>query len=197
MVHAIRACARSRMRCRSKYPKTAVCGILSPFAMVQDHVCTSITARARLVDVTSALNRPAKTSPRAVDFELRKSSATYFKGIQQGEGVVDSGQLSVFASGYWGHPAYALPPEVNLLRSHIISKRCSSRRISFAFTPSSGQESASAVVPRGRYVDGYGSNEPAAVINPETITLMRTLVAKAQKFVDDYYIPECSPSHGL
>ena len=29
--------------------------------------------------------------------------------------MVDSGQLSLFASGYWGHPAYHLPPEVNLL----------------------------------------------------------------------------------
>ena len=29
--------------------------------------------------------------------------------------LVDSGQLSLFASGYWGHPAYHLPPEANLL----------------------------------------------------------------------------------
>ena len=29
--------------------------------------------------------------------------------------MVDSGQLSLFASGYWGHPAYTLPPEVDLL----------------------------------------------------------------------------------
>ena len=28
---------------------------------------------------------------------------------------VDSGQLGVFASGYWGHPAMKLPPDVNLL----------------------------------------------------------------------------------
>jgi hydrogenase large subunit len=28
---------------------------------------------------------------------------------------VDSGELGVFASGYWGHPAMKLPPDVNLL----------------------------------------------------------------------------------
>ncbi len=28
---------------------------------------------------------------------------------------VDSGNLGVFASGYWGHPAMKLPPDVNLL----------------------------------------------------------------------------------
>ena len=28
---------------------------------------------------------------------------------------VGSGQLGIFANGYWGHPAYKLPPEVNLI----------------------------------------------------------------------------------
>ena len=60
---------------------------------------------------------PAKTSQIAQSIsDYEKSSTTYFKGIQQRvKGVVDSGQLSLFASGYWGHPAYQLPPEVNLL----------------------------------------------------------------------------------
>ena len=31
------------------------------------------------------------------------------------QGFVDSGQLGVFGSGYWGHPAMKLPPEVNLM----------------------------------------------------------------------------------
>ena len=33
-------------------------------------------------------------------------------------------------------------------------------------------------------------NEPAAVINPDTIDFMRDLVQGARKFVDDYYIPD-------
>ena len=28
---------------------------------------------------------------------------------------VESGQLGIFANGYWGHPAYKLPAEVNLI----------------------------------------------------------------------------------
>ena len=28
---------------------------------------------------------------------------------------VDSGQLGPFKNGYWGHPAYKLPPEANLM----------------------------------------------------------------------------------
>jgi hydrogenase large subunit len=28
---------------------------------------------------------------------------------------VESGQLGIFSNGYWGHPAYKLPPEANLM----------------------------------------------------------------------------------
>src|SRR5690606_42057677 len=45
-----------------------------------------------------------------------KSSPGYFKDVQKSvKTVVESGQLGLFANGYWGHPAYKLPPEVNLL----------------------------------------------------------------------------------
>jgi hydrogenase large subunit len=29
--------------------------------------------------------------------------------------LVESGQLGIFAGAYWGHPAYKLPPEANLM----------------------------------------------------------------------------------
>jgi Ni,Fe-hydrogenase I large subunit len=59
---------------------------------------------------------PSRTSSIAQSISDYESSATYFRGIQNRvKAVVDSGQLSSFASGYWGHPAYTLPPEVNLL----------------------------------------------------------------------------------
>jgi hydrogenase large subunit len=31
------------------------------------------------------------------------------------KGFVEAGQLGIFANGYWGHPAYKLPPEANLM----------------------------------------------------------------------------------
>ena len=40
----------------------------------------------------------------------------YFKSVQQRlQTFVDSGQLGPFANAYWGHPAYKLPPEANLM----------------------------------------------------------------------------------
>ena len=34
---------------------------------------------------------------------------------------VEAGQLGIFAKAYWGHPAYKLPPEANLMAvSHYL-----------------------------------------------------------------------------
>ena len=45
----------------------------------------------------------------------RQQHAEYHGGARQLQTFVDSGNLGVFASGYWGHPAMKLPPDVNLL----------------------------------------------------------------------------------
>ncbi len=86
---------------------------------VQDHVIHFYHLHALdWVDVTLALKAdPAKTSQLAQSIsEWPKSSTTYFKGVQDRvKALVASRQLSLFSSGDWGHPAYQLPPEANLL----------------------------------------------------------------------------------
>jgi hydrogenase large subunit len=45
-----------------------------------------------------------------------RSSPGYFADVQQRiKTLVESGQLGIFANGYWGHPGYRLPPEANLM----------------------------------------------------------------------------------
>ena len=65
------------------------------------------------VDIVAVLKAdPKKTS------EIQQSispwpisSFVYFKEVQtKVQGIADSGQLSIFANAYWGHPAYKLPP---------------------------------------------------------------------------------------
>lgn len=60
---------------------------------------------------------PAKTSQLAQSIsEWPKSNTIWFKGVQDRvKALVASRQLSLFSSGDWGHPAYQLPPEANLL----------------------------------------------------------------------------------
>jgi [NiFe] hydrogenase large subunit len=54
------------------------------------------------VDIVSALNaEPKEASLKKVQVRIQK--------------FVDSGQLGPFANAYWGHPAYKLPAELNLL----------------------------------------------------------------------------------
>lgn len=70
------------------------------------------------VDITSALKAdPAKAN------EILKGISTWslnseneFRNVQQKiQKLVDSGQLGIFANGYFGHPAMKLPPEINLI----------------------------------------------------------------------------------
>ena len=64
------------------------------------------------VDIVSALDAdPAATADLAQSIsDWPLSSASYFQGVKDRlSAFVSSGQLGIFANGYWGHPAYKLP----------------------------------------------------------------------------------------
>ncbi|MDD3528818.1 MAG: nickel-dependent hydrogenase large subunit [Gallionellaceae bacterium] len=76
------------------------------------------------VDVVSALKAdPTKTAQLAESLSTWKGNSKHeFAAVKDRlGGFVGTGQLGVFANGYWGHPAMKLPPEVNLLAvSHYL-----------------------------------------------------------------------------
>jgi len=70
------------------------------------------------VDIVSALSAdPAAAAKLAQSLSgWHRNSVQEFTQVQEKlKAFVGSGQLGVFGSGYWGHPAMKLPPEVNLL----------------------------------------------------------------------------------
>jgi len=70
------------------------------------------------VDVVSALKAdPKKTASLADNVGNAPWGGTkYFTNVQNRiKTFVDSGQLGPFTNAYWGHPAYKLPPEANLM----------------------------------------------------------------------------------
>jgi [NiFe] hydrogenase large subunit len=70
------------------------------------------------VDIVSALSAdPKKTAALSDNVSNAPwGGAAYFKRVQQRvKTFVDSGQLGPFSNAYWGHPAYKLPPEANLM----------------------------------------------------------------------------------
>ena len=71
------------------------------------------------VDVVSALKAdPAATSRlwRNPSLPIRNPVAGYFQRIaEEAQKLRRRGQLGIFANGFWGNPAYKLPPEANLM----------------------------------------------------------------------------------
>jgi Ni,Fe-hydrogenase I large subunit len=93
--------------------------LISGIQYVQDHVVHFYHLHALdWVDIVSALKAdPGRTASLAQSLsDWPNNSPTYFKGVQQKvKALAESGQLGIYANAYWGHPAYKLPPEANLM----------------------------------------------------------------------------------
>ncbi len=93
--------------------------LITGIQFVQDHVIHFYHLQGLdWVDIVSSLKAdPVKTASLAQSLsDWPNSSRIYFKKIQDKvKELVESGQLGIFTNGYWGHPAYKLPPEVNLI----------------------------------------------------------------------------------
>jgi len=197
MVHALASVRAVEDALQIDVPENAriVRNLIAGSQMVQDHVVHFYHLHALdWVDVASALKAdPAKTSQIAQSIsDYEKSSATYFRGIQQRvKGVIDSGQLSLFASGYWGHPAYQLPPEVNLLAvAHYLEALAFQKDFIRIHAVLGGKNPHPQTFLVGGMTTAMDPNEPYAVINPERITFLRELVKGARKFVEQVYVPD-------
>jgi hydrogenase large subunit len=197
MVHALASVRAVEDALQIDVPENAriVRNLIAGSQMVQDHVVHFYHLHALdWVDVAAALKAdPAKTSQIAQSIsDYEKSSTTYFRGVQQRvKGVVDSGQLSLFASGYWGHPAYRLPPEVNLLAvAHYLEALAWQRDFIRIHAALGGKNPHPQSFLVGGMTTAMDPNEPDAVINPERIDFLRKLVKDARKFVEQVYVPD-------
>jgi len=197
MVHAIASVRAVEDALQIEVPENArlVRNLIAGAQMVQDHVIHFYHLHALdWVDVAAALKAdPVKTSTLAQSIsDCDKSSAKYFRGVQERvKGVVDSGQLSLFASGYWGHPAYILPPEVNLMAvAHYLEALAWQKDFIRIHAILGGKNPHPQSFLVGGMTTAMDPDEPAAVINPQTIDFMRDLIRGARKFVDEYYIPD-------
>ena len=169
--------------------------IIGASQYVQDHVIHFYHLHALdWVDVTLALKAdPGKTSQLAESISpWPKSSRAYFKAIQDRvKALVESKQLSLFSSGYWGHPAYHLPPEANLLAvAHYVEALEFQRDYIRIHAVLGGKNPHLQTYLVGGMATAMDPNEPQATINPERITFLAELASKAQAFVDQVYIPD-------
>jgi Ni,Fe-hydrogenase I large subunit len=169
--------------------------IIGATQYVQDHVIHFYHLHALdWVDVTLALKAdPAKTSQLAESISnWPKSSRAYFKAIQDRvKALVESKQLSLFSSGYWGHPAYHLPPEANLLAvAHYIEALEFQRDFIRIHAVLGGKNPHLQTYLVGGMASAMDPNEPHAPINSERITFLAEVAKSAQQFVEQVYVPD-------
>lgn len=161
--------------------------------MMQDHVVHFYHLHALdWVDIVSALSAdPAQTSALAQSISnWPKSSVGYFKDTQKRiQKFVDSGQLGIFANGYWGSPAYKLPAEANLMAvAHYLEALEWQKEIVKVHTIFGGKN------PHPNYLVG---GVPCSVnldevnaLNIERLAYVKQLLDNANTFINQVYIPD-------
>ena len=144
------------------------------------------------VDVVSSLKAdPVAASAVAQSLSnWPNSSAGYFRDIQTRiKKFVESGQLGIFANGYWGHPAYKLSPEQNLVAvAHYLEALEWQRNVVKIHTIFGGKN------PHPNYLvggmPGSINLDEANAINSERLAFVKKLLDEAKTFVNQVYIPD-------
>jgi hydrogenase large subunit len=167
--------------------------LMSGAQYVHDHVMHFYHLHALdWVDVVSALSAdPAATSTLAQSISsYPKSSPGYFSDMQKKlKTFVEGGQLGIFANGYWGHPAYKLPPEANLMAvAHYLEALTWQRDVAKLQAIFGGKN------PHPNFVVGgvacpIDLNSDSA-INSKRLSQVQEIINKMQVFVDQVYIPD-------
>ena len=145
------------------------------------------------VDIVSALSASPEGAAKlgASLSDYRRNGLPEIRQIQEKlKAFVGSGQLGVFASGYWGHPAMKLPPEVNLLAATHYLQALEYQRIANRIVAILGSKTP--------HIQNLAVGGVANPINPDsqsTLTLERLFAIKAEidklgEFVNQAMIPD-------
>jgi Ni,Fe-hydrogenase I large subunit len=161
---------------------------------VQDHVVHFYHLHALdWVDVVSALSAdPAATSALAQSIsDWPLSSASYFAGVKAKlQAFVDRGQLGPFANAYWGHEAYKLPPEANLMAvAHYLEALEWQRDFIRTHAVLGGKNPHLQSFLVGGMATPVDPDQQAS-LNLGTIAQLTSLITKAKDFVSRVYIPD-------
>ena len=156
------------------------------------------------VDVISALKAdPKATSALAQSLSgYARSSPGYFGDVQKKlKGFVDAGQLGIFANGYWGHPAYKLPPEANLMAvAHYLDALAWQRDVVKLHAVFGGKNPhpmflvggvpcAISIDPEHSGHGSHGGNSGTA-LNEVGLQTVQNVINQMREFVDQVYVPD-------
>lgn len=165
---------------------------------VHDHVMHFYHLHALdWVDIVSALEAdPKATSELAQSLSsYPRSSPGYFSDVQKKvKGLVESGQLGIFANAYWGHSGYKLPPEANLMAvAHYLDALQWQREVAKLHTIFGGKN------PHPNFLVGgspaaisvhAGEGTGTTAVNIKGLEKIRQIIDQMRQFVDQVYLPD-------
>ncbi|HEX8906443.1 MAG TPA: nickel-dependent hydrogenase large subunit, partial [Longimicrobiaceae bacterium] len=195
VVHAVASLRAVEDALDIRIPQNAniIRNLVHGMQFVQDHVIHFYHLHALdWVDVTSALKAdPAATAKIAASISpWPNNSQSHFAEVQDRlKKFVAGGQLGIFTNGYWGHPAYKLPPEVNLLAvAHYLEALDWQRDVIRLHTIFGGKN------PHPNFLVGGMASainlDGTATINAERIADVQAMIRRAAAFVEQVYWPD-------
>ena len=202
IVHAIASIRAVENALHYPIPKNArlIRNILSGVQMVQDQVVHFYQLTSPdWMDVVSALSADANEASN-----LQKcmstwgnNSTAYFQGVKDTlSNLVSSNQLGIFGNAYWGHPAYKLPPELNLiLFAHYLEALSWQRKVVKIHAILGGRN------PHPNFVIGgipgaLSSDASGQLVNgntatdPRRLSLIDSVITDMNDFVNRVHLPD-------
>ncbi len=195
LVHGIAAVRAVEDALQYKIPPNAqlIRNLMIAAQYVHDHVMHFYHLHALdWVDVVSALQAdPAATAKLAQSISsYPRSSPGYFSDVKKKlKDFVEGGQLGIFAKAYWGHPAYRLPPEANLMAvAHYLDALAWQRDVAKLHAIFGGKN------PHPNFLVGgvpcpIDLNSDSA-INAERLAQVQEIINQMRTFVDLVYVPD-------
>ncbi len=197
-VHALASvrCVEDALGIRIPDNANIVRNLMHATLYAQDHLVHFYHLHALdWVDVVSALKAdPRRTSELMQSISpWPKSSPGYFRDVHARlKRFVDSGQLGPFKNAYWGHPAYKLPPEANLMAvAHYLEALDFQKEIVKIQTIFGGKNPHPnwlvGGVPCSFNLDDVGG---IGAINIERLNLVAKIIDETIAFIDQVYLPD-------
>jgi len=211
LVHAIASVRAVEDALKIRIPPNAelIRNLMIGAQYIHDHVMHFYHLHALdWVDVVSALKAdPKATAALAQSLsKYAKSSPGYFADVQAKlKKQVDSGQLGLFRNGYWGHPAYKLPPEANLMAvAHYLDALAWQREVVALHTILGGKN------PHPNFVVGgvpiaisiwpdhsgrgkgphYRGGQGGTALDVTGLQRIQSVIQSMREFVDQVYVPD-------
>ncbi|MBA3010184.1 MAG: nickel-dependent hydrogenase large subunit [Proteobacteria bacterium] len=188
-IHALSSVRAVEDACKIEIPENAriIRNLLHGAQYQHDHIVHFYHLHALdWVDIVSGLSAdPVKTAKLSENVSGRPQTADYFREVQAKLSTfVNSGQLGPFNNAYWGHSAYKLPAEANLMASshylEAIKLQAKAARMHAIFGGKNPH-------PQSLVVGGVTC---VGDLTPERIDEFTGIWKETKAFVDEVYIPD-------